>query len=44
MVSYDHSGRKEPQEVSSAPLLKAGPAVRSDRAVQIFVQLGLENL
>lgn len=44
MVSYDRSGRKGPQKVSSAALLKEGPAVRSDQAVQVFVQLSLENL
>jgi len=44
MVSYDHAGRKGSPEVSSAPLLKAGPAVRSDQAVQVFVQLSLEKL
>lgn len=44
MLLYDHLGRKGPQEVSSASLLEAGPAVRSDQAVQVFVQLSLENL
>ena len=44
MVSYDHSGWKGPQEVSSVPLLKAGPVVRSDQTDQVFLQLDLENL
>ena len=44
MVPYDHSGWMGPQDTSSAPLLKAGPAVRSDQAFQVFVQFGLENL